>query len=108
MANCVNHPTRRALYECRKCGNPICDECMSLNNRFCTPNCAADFQEFQSKISDTPIVCSTRFSLMGCLRTLVISAVLIIVIWFALLQLFGTTDPAQMAVELKRIWRLAF
>jgi len=81
---------------------------MSLNNRFCSPTCAADFQEFQSKISDTPVVRPTRFSFMGCLRTLVISIVLVIVIWFALQQLLGTSNPAQMVAELNRMWRLAF
>ncbi len=112
MANgrmCVNHPTRRALHSCRRCGKPLCDVCANdLGGRFCSPQCADTFQEFQSKVADVPLVRRKRFSLVGCLRTFVLSIILGVIIWVALWQLFGTTDPDQMWVELKKMWRLAF
>ena len=112
-AGCSNafasHPTRRALHSCRRCSRPICDLCVtSYGGRFCSPDCAAAFQEFQSTVSDTPIRRRRRFSLLGCLRTFIISLILSAIIYAALTQLFHTTDPTQMLVQFKKMLRLAF
>lgn len=106
---CVNHPTRRALHSCRRCAKPLCDICAdSAGGRFCSPQCAEAFQEFQSKVADVPVTRRKRISLLGCLRTIAISIVLLVVIWIALWQLFGTTDPAEMWSEFRKMLRLAF
>ncbi len=70
--------------------------------------CQLEFQEFQARIPEKAAIPRRRFSVFGCLRTLVISAVLVSVTWFALHQLFGTTDPEAMWTELKRMVRVIF
>lgn len=106
---CVNHLSRRAQHSCRVCSKPICDECsQQFGGRFCSPECADRFSSFQERVSDTAPIRRTRFSILGCLRTMVISAILLVVIWAALWQLFGTAEPGEMWAELKRMFRLAF
>lgn len=106
---CPTHPTRPAPQSCRRCSKPICDECVaSFGGRFCSRECTAAFEEFQGRVRNEPVGRRTRFSLVGCLRTLVISTVLLVVIWVALWQLFGTTDPGEMLTELHRMLRIIF
>lgn len=108
MPNCVNHPNRPAIGACRKCGKPICDQCSQETGRFCSIQCQTDFRDFQDRITDSSPSRRKRFSLLGCLKTFVLSIILIIVIWFALEALLGTSDPSRMLTELARMWRLAF
>lgn len=108
MNECVNHPLRPAIAKCRKCNQPICDQCSQEFGRFCSAQCAAEFQEFQSRIPNTSAVRRRRFSMLGCLRTFAISIVLSVIIWFALVQLLGTSNPGEMLVALKKMWKLAF
>lgn len=106
---CPAHLARPATSNCRRCGRPICDACEAeTGGRFCSPACAAAFQEFQSQVADEFRVRRTRFSLFGCLRTAVLSVLLLIIIWFALVYLLGTSDPAEMAVAFKKMVRILF
>lgn len=106
---CPSHLARRATSTCRRCGRPICDLCESeTGGRFCSTPCAAAFGEFQSQVADEFRVRRTLFSLLGCLRSAVISAILLVVIWVALVYLLGTSDPAEMISALKKILRLVF
>lgn len=108
MPNCINHTTRRALYECRRCSQPICDQCSAQFQRFCGDVCKQEFQSVAGRISDRPVGRRTRFSAMGCLRTLIISAVLLVVIYGAVIALFGSADPAVIGPELRRMLRVLF
>lgn len=106
---CPQHPTRRSLHACRRCGKPVCDACeKESGGRFCTAQCAAQFREFQETVHDEFKIKKSRFSPTGCLRSAATTIILLIIIWAALTQLSGTTDPAQMWAELQRMLRLLF
>lgn len=106
---CTNHALRRAGYSCRRCGKPICDICIQdFGGRFCSALCSDQFSEFQERVVDVFPARRRRFSIFGCLRTFIISLILLAVTWAALVQLLGTGDPAEMGSKLIKMIRLAF
>lgn len=106
---CLRHGGRGVRGRCRRCGVGICDECeLESGGRFCSGECRDAFRAFQGSVRDEFVVRRGRFSLVGFLRTLVISVVLLGVTGVALRMLFGTWDPGEMVAEFGRMLRLLF
>ena len=109
MEKCKNHPLRFAIARCKRCHLPLCNDCKVLvdDGVFCSQVCVEQFQNFQQRVSTLPAT-QTRFSFFGCLKTLVISAVLLAVIAGALVFWLGTSDPGEMWQALLKQIRLMF
>ncbi len=112
MGKCVNHPIKQAVAKCRKCLVPLCMECrraMPDGATYCSDVCYVAFKEFQQQVDvgggrrSRP-----RISILGTIKSLIISAVLVAVIYGVLVFWLKTTDPSEMLVELRKIWRVLF
>ena len=106
---CKNHPVRIANIKCKQCNMPICQDCrvQVQEGVFCSEECIEKFKTFQDRISSIPPI-RTGFTFFGLIKTLAISAVLIAVIFGALVFWMGTTDFGQMWVRFQDQWKLMF
>lgn len=68
---------------------------------FCSDACVEQFRSFQSRMSSIGSATRSRFSLIGFIKSTIIAAVLIVVIFVALAFWLKTTDPKEMLVKLK-------
>lgn len=108
-ATCIHHPVKPAVSKCRQCLAPLCIQCrrsMPDGGIYCSDECWKAFREFQGLVDPKGGSRSRgRISILGSLRTMVISAILIAFIYGVLVFWLKTTDPSQMLVELGKIWR---
>lgn len=110
MDTCVNHPVKQAVARCKRCHAAVCADCRVKvsDGVYCSDECVEEFRRFQSVVHTTPVRRRSRFSIFGALRTLVISAVLLAIIWFVLTTWLGTSDFREMGQRLREILRLLF
>lgn len=109
MAGCVNHPIKPGISKCRRCQASLCIECRRTQPDgaiYCSDTCWREFKQFQQKVNVARGPARRKFSILGALRTLVISAVLLAVIWTILVMWLGSSDPDGMWAALKKMGRV--
>jgi len=107
---CINHPTRNAATRCKRCHAAVCVDCRvkSSDGFFCSDDCMNQFHEFQSKVNMTGTRSGCGFSIFGLIKSTIISAFLIAVIWFVLTTWLGTSDFGEMGRRLGEMFKLMF
>lgn len=50
--HCINHPDRKAVHQCTRCGKPLCDECYNPETQTCLQYC--NTLSTQSQIDPRP------------------------------------------------------
>ncbi|MGI8908260.1 MAG: hypothetical protein ACR2IE_17440 [Candidatus Sumerlaeaceae bacterium] len=67
------------------------------------------FREFHDQVHTLPVRSGCGFgTLVGLIKSLIISAVLVALIWFVLSMWLGTSDPGEMKERLGQTLKLLF
>lgn len=87
---------------------PLCNDCKvsAAEGIFCSEICLEKFRNFQSRVA-TMGGLRSGFSILGFLRSTIIAAVLIAVIYGILYFWLGTGDPGEMWTKLLQMFKLA-
>lgn len=69
---CANHPVKKAVNKCKKCGKLLCRDCIiqKENGIFCSIECYQEAKEFTNKVMD--VAPKTKKSLIPKLIILII------------------------------------
>jgi hypothetical protein len=106
---CAFHPVKQAVARCKRCHTPICRDCQvkAPDGIFCSHECVEEFRNFQSQMYSGPVR-KSGISIFGLIKSLIISAVLIAIIWFVLNSWLGAGGFGEMGSKLRQMLKLLF
>lgn len=109
MPKCVNHPIKEAVAHCKRCNDTLCLDCRikSPEGIFCSNDCVMEFREFQGRVYAGLPRNRSRFSLIGAIKSLVIAAILVAVIWVIMTSWLGD-DIGEWPDKLKQMIKLIY
>ncbi len=107
---CINHPVKKAAAKCRQCQAGLCINCrqtMTDGGVYCSTACWQSFKDVQQRIiPDVGTRSRGKISILGSVRTLIIAAVLIAVIFGVMSFWLGSTDPGEWMTQLRKMFRV--
>ena len=104
-SQCARHPQRAAVAHCRRCGQPICLNCVLQTGSgvFCGIQCAELAESHQARIESATPVLNRRFDPWRSFRLGVVLAALCAVFYSIMFLAYGMINPMAMV---RRLWEL--
>ncbi|MCX7013639.1 MAG: hypothetical protein NTW86_13965 [Candidatus Sumerlaeota bacterium] len=97
-ATCYRHPSKSAAARCRRCGKPICRECViqTADGWFCGMECAEGAAQFQRLVATATPRAGRVFSARRFFAGLAIAAGLWAIFGAIMWARYGIGNPARM------------